>query len=146
MIRSLGIMLVILGLIFQPLVAAMPVAPEETNLHSSMSSSSDAVPSSMAHMTRSANEAMTKMRCHKHKSAIDIADEPGSKCCDDCVMACMAGSCATSCTTSCTSSGMLISHKFSQLVVPQQHRSLVLVAVEPPIRVSSPIYHPPRYS
>jgi hypothetical protein len=88
MIRSVGIVLIILGLIAQPLVTAMPMSMADDSSHSPVVVDSGA----MGHHSDQGAEELAKAPCHE--SATDSAS---SESCDNCDMDCMNGICASSC-------------------------------------------------
>ena len=91
MIRSVGVFLVIWGLIVQPLMAGMSAPMADNSPHSSIASDSGGV----AHAMRRHDDKMSnnhRATCHEN-AADDVSSEP----CDNCGMGCMNGTCASCC-------------------------------------------------
>jgi hypothetical protein len=93
MFRSIGIVLVIWGLIAQPLMAAMPAPMTDDSSHSLIMADSSIEASAMAHHGN--QEEPSKAPCHENTT-----DTASSESCDNCDIDCMNGICASSCVIS----------------------------------------------
>jgi hypothetical protein len=153
MSRSFVILLVIFGLIVQPVIAAMPAPAGDPLVHSAipatlsstlpsalptmMSSNTDSISLPMAEMT---NDDAPEMRCHHGDGK--VTDGGRAACCDDCSAGCMSGSCGSP----CGSGVMLMLHKISIRLDVQPGISVGFSSVKYAVRIPPLIYHPPRHS
>ncbi len=145
MVRSIGIVLVILGLIAQPLVAAVPTPMVGESPHSHITSDSAVLIHAMDHQGGQDVEQPSETHCHEsttHESTT-IAISAPSELCDNCDKdCCMNGNCASSCVVS----GAAAIQK--SLVNTDLLRS-ASVAIFSGACVSRPpsrIFHPPKYT
>ncbi len=92
MIRSIGTVLVIWGLIFQPLLAAMPAPMAGNSLHSLMALDFNVVPHAMENHGDQSVEKLSKVPCHESGNGDGLSES-----CDNCDMDCVTGICASSC-------------------------------------------------
>ena len=140
MIRSIGIVLVLWGLIAQPLMAAMPasMADNSPRPHSSMASGFNAVARVMGHHDDQNIEEPSKAPCHEN-----AIDDASSEPCNNCDMDCMNGICASS----CVGSGAVAFQKSS---VNLDLLGSTLVAAFSGVRAHnefpSRIFHPPKHA
>ena len=133
MIRLIGIALVILGLIAQPLMAAVPVLSMDGDPCTTMSSDVDSMSRNMEHHNNQSSGEMSKTPCHE-----DVSDET----CNNCEMECMDGMCGSSCVSSGAAA-------FQKLSVNLDLFSSSLVAASPGARaygLPSRIFHPPKHT
>jgi hypothetical protein len=137
MIRSIGIVLVVWGLIVQPLMAAMPVLMADDSPHFSITSDSGVVAHAMGHHGDQDVEEPSKASCHKNAT-----DDASSESCDNCNNDCMNGICAPSCVISGAAT-------FQQSSVNLDLLSSTSVAVSSGARaygLPSRIFHPPKHA
>lgn len=125
MIRMLGIALVILGLIAQPLMAAMPDSMPMGDTSSSMS------------MDHSGGDQPSQAPCHE-----TTTDQVAPMSCTDCDSDCANGACASACSLSALAVLIPVLPKF-------EHLSAVLVVGPSGALVHalpSRIFHPPKHA
>jgi hypothetical protein len=95
MIRSIGIVLVIWGLIVQPLMAAMPMTMTDHSTHSTMVSDSSVMDHASGHHGTAQNVGEpSKAPCHEKTT-----DDTSSGSHNNCVFDCGTGFCASSCVS-----------------------------------------------
>ena len=141
MIRWVGIALVILGLIAQPLIAAVPVKMADNNtdntvsLHVGMSAH---IEGRASHHIQKVSEE-TNIACHE--GAADGGSPPGAS--DHCEVSCINGA---ACASLCVLSGATVSHEL--MVIPESQITIVISAKTTRFGFDflSRIYHPPRLS
>ena len=138
MIRSIGIVLIIWGLIVQSLMAAMP-APitDDSSQQSPVIVDSGVMTHVMGHHGGQGAEESASPPCHENTT-----DPASSESCDNCDMDCMNGICASSCVIS----GVAALQKSS---VNLDLFSSSLVAVSSGARaygLPSRIFHPPKHA
>ncbi len=93
MFRSIGMVLVIWGLIAQPLMAAMPAPMTDDSSHSLIMVDPSIAASAMVHHGN--QEEPLKAPCHENTT-----ETASSESCDNCDIDCMDGICASSCVIS----------------------------------------------
>lgn len=135
MSRSMGIVLIIWGLIAQPLMAAMPAPMADDSPHSTiMLNPSVAAPAIEHH---GAQEELSKAPCHENTT-----DASSSESCDNCDIDCMNGICASSCVISGAAA-------FQKSLVNFDLLSSSLTAASSGARaygLPSRIFHPPKHA
>ncbi len=96
MIRSIGIVLIIWGLIAQPLMAVVPASMVDDNSQSSTAPDANAVantvPNVIGHHDGHDVEERSKAPCHGNDT-----DDASTETCDNCDKDCMNGACVSSC-------------------------------------------------
>lgn len=137
MIRYLGLAFVILGLITQPLVAAMPAQVMGDNKPSSMVPYADAVGQKHNKHVQTL-KGSAKDHCHEKS-----VDELSSNHCKDCDNNCDKGLCACSCISGCS---VTISQKTSITLDLKGSITLTSIDWECPDALPSTIFHPPKHS
>ncbi len=145
MIRFVSIVIVIWGLIFQPLMAAVIPAKMMTDNtpHSSMVADRVAGVDTSIHAEHHDDIVQSlgdspKASCHEKS-----ADEPSSKHCDNCDNNCANGSCATSCVAG---SSVAAVHNLL-LNISLNGRTFAMTTNGACIyRLSSRIFHPPKHA
>jgi len=95
MIRSIGIVLVIWGLIVQPLMAAMPETLTDDTAPYSMAVDADGMANANGHHAAQDTGQSSKAPCHEKET-----DNASSESCDNCDSDCMGGICGTACVIS----------------------------------------------
>jgi len=137
MIRSIGIVLVIWGLIAQPLLAAMPAPMTDNSPRSLITTDSSAAVHSIGHHGNQNVAKSSKAPCHENTT-----DDSSSEACDNCGMDCMNGSCVSSCVISGAAALQKSTLNFDLL-------SSSLVAASSGARaygLPSRIFHPPKHA
>lgn len=137
MIRSIGIVLVIWGLIVQPLMAATPSPVAGGSPHFLVASDSGVEAHAMEHHGDQDVEEPSKAPCHKNAT-----DDASSESCDHCNNDCMNGICASSCVISGAAA-------FQQSSVNLDLLSSTSVAASSGARaygLPSRIFHPPKHA
>lgn len=145
MIRFVSIVIVIWGLIFQPLMAAVIPAKMMTDNtpHSSMVADRVTGVDTSIHAGHHGDTVQSlgdspKASCHEKS-----ADEPSSKHCDKCDNNCANGSCATSCVIG---SSVAAVHNLP-LNLSLNGRTFAMTANEARIYgLFSRIFHPPKHA
>ena len=135
MIRLIGIVLVVWGLIAQPLMAAMPVVVTDNDPSSLITADSGVVAHSMGHHGN--QEESSKAPCHENAT-----DPASSESCDNCDIDCMNGICASSCVISGASAIQKSSINLDLF-------SSTLVSASSGARaygLPSRIFHPPKHA
>ncbi len=133
MIRSVGIVMVVWGLIVQPLMAAMLTESSQ----SIAVVDSGVIEHVMAHHGDQDAEEQSKALCHEKTT-----DSASSESCDNCDMDCMSGICASSCVMSGATA-------FQKSSVNLDLFSSSLVAAPSRARaygLPSRIFHPPKHA
>jgi hypothetical protein len=137
MIRLVGIVLVILGLIVPPLMAAMPAPMTDESSHSIAMADSGVMAHAMGHHGDQDIEDSSEASCHDNAT-----DSATSESCHNCDMDCVNGICASSCVMS----GATALQKSS---VDLDLFSSSLVAASSGARaygLPSRIFHPPKHA
>ena len=137
MIRSISIVLVIWGLIVQPLMAAMPAPMADDSPHSYITSDSSAVAHAKGHHGDENVEEPSKAPCHEN--ATDVAS---SEPCDNCEMDCTNGICASSCVVS----GAAALPNSSVNLDFLSSSSVAAISRARTYRLPSRIFHPPKHA
>ena len=135
MIRLIGIVLVVWGLIVQPLMAAMPAPMSDDSSRSLAMVNSGVMAHTMEH--HGAQEEPSKAPCHENTT-----DPASSEPCDNCDIDCMSGICASSCVISGASAVQKSSINLDLF-------SSTLVAAfsgARPYGLPSRIFHPPKHA
>lgn len=141
MIRLVGIVLVIWGLIVQPLMAGMPTKMAKNSTHIGVAldvGMSVHAEGHVSHHVQKVSEA-TKAACHE--GAIDGGSSSGT--CDNCEFSCVSG---VACVSLCVLSGAAVNREL--MVVPESQITIVISAKTTRFGFDffSRIYHPPRLS
>lgn len=137
MIHYISMVLVIWGLIVQPLSAAIPVQMDHSTHYTKSSDTGRmAYPDGYHNSALNAGES-SRFPCHEN-----AVDEPSSEICDNCDINCANGLCASSCVV-------------SGAVAVQNSGIKLDLKGRPPVTTSpgartfglpSPIFHPPKHS
>ncbi|MGJ8687438.1 MAG: hypothetical protein ACSHWQ_08155 [Spongiibacteraceae bacterium] len=132
MIRLIGIVFVIWGLITQPLMASMSAPMTDSNPHSSMAADSYTMPHAMEHHGDQATGDVSKAPCHENSAEL----------CDNCDTDCINGVCASS----CGASGAAVLQK--SLVNLHLLGSTLLAPffAAPTYGLPARIFHPPKHT
>lgn len=142
MIRLIGLAILILGLIIQSMVVAVPVTMTNENHEPVASSESGVMPHDIHHRIDQPSDKSSKHSepCHQQKGSTTKAH---SESCDMCDMQCIDGMCATS----CTSGGMVVFNN-EQVNLSRLNKNLVChsLLISSPNRFPSLIFHPPKHA
>lgn len=141
MSRWVGIVLIIVGLIFQPVVAAVPniLADYQTGPVVSLNTSTPAHADTHDHHAQEAIHKNTQASCHKNAAN----GEPSSSAHDSEHIDCLnSGTCASLC--------VLSAGAVSSVGLPKSNRqatsAFLSISTHPGFNLLSRIYHPPKVS
>lgn len=137
MVRSIGIVLVIWGLIVQPLMAAVPVTVTDDATRSTMPSDSGAMGHARGHHATQDAGRPSEAPCHEK-----VTDDAASESCDSCGIDCMNGICASSCVIG----GAAVFHRSAVNLDLPGSSSVAAISRARTYGLPSRIFHPPKHA